>query len=293
VSWTIAIVILAGAGVFGWHQYAHKMGRTVAGGAVQAIANPPVARGAVSPPAPSGPGKDPFAGTPADHWPNGAAGIVIPAAGPHGPFTASEVAAAYASTRKLLIAANLDPATLRGGAPTAFEGLLQKQQRQDFIAGLDKTGLDKQGNYLGTRDMVASFAPGTTTLIGTVIKVYGSMRAQSAADQGRTVLRIVVDYRLVYPVEPPGKPADWARVVGELSGYVEFNDWQDPGGALLPWTMTSLSVDNDRCDVHDGYIHPEYATDAPDKVRPSGKPVDPYSLQNPHNSSGCQATTGT
>ena len=62
----------------------------------------------------------------------------------HGPFTASEVAAAYATTRKLLIAQNLDQSTLRGGAPTAFADVLTPQQRSQFIAGLDKIGLGER-----------------------------------------------------------------------------------------------------------------------------------------------------
>jgi hypothetical protein len=59
---------------------------------------------------------------------------------------------------------------------------------------------------------VASFAPGTTTLIGTV------------------------DYRFVYAVEPPHAPADWMRIVGQVSGYVEFNDWQTREGPFGPGT---------------------------------------------------------
>src|SRR5215470_6471979 len=87
------------------------------------------------------PPADPFTGTPADGWADGAAGIVTPKASSAGGFSAAQVAAAYAITRKLLLAAALDPKTLRGGAPTAFESLLFGSQRKDFLAGLNKTGL--------------------------------------------------------------------------------------------------------------------------------------------------------
>ena len=114
--------------------------------------------------------------------------------------------------------------------------MLTTQQRNQFTAGLDKIGLAKQGYPLSTRASVASFAPGTTSLIGSVIKVDGTMSARSTADQGKTVLDTDVNYRFVYAVEPPHAPTDWMRVVGQESGYIEFTDWQDPGGALSPGT---------------------------------------------------------
>lgn len=72
----------------------------------------------------TGPPADPYAGTPADQWANGAAGIVLPAARPIGGFTTAQVESAHQTTRKLLIAADLDKTTLLGGAPTAFADLL-------------------------------------------------------------------------------------------------------------------------------------------------------------------------
>jgi hypothetical protein len=291
-SWTIAIVILAGAGVFGWHKFAHKMGSTMAGSAVRAINGQSVATGSVSPPAPTGPGSDPFVGTPADHWPNGAAGIVIPAAGPHGPFTAAQVAAAYATTRKLLIAANLDPTTLRGGTPAAFEDIETAQARQQFIAGLNRTGMDKYGESNSTRWLVTSFAPATTALIGNVIKVYGTMSAREATDHGTKVLDVDVNYHFVYPVERPHDPAAWMRIVLQVGGYVEFSDWQGSGGSLQPWAETQNFRAGAKCGMPGGFIYPDFPASSPDKVQPSGSPVDPYSPKIP-SFTGCRTTTGT
>jgi hypothetical protein len=221
-------------------------------------------------------------------------GVTVPGAVSQGPFTADEVAAAYATTRDLLIAQNLDPTTLRGGAPTAFADVLSAQQRTEFIAGLDKIGLNKQGYGLSTRNWVASFAPGTTTFIGTVIKVHGSMSARSGTDQGRTVLDIDVNYRFVYAVEPPHAPADWMRIVGQVSGYFEFNDWQDPGGPLQPWDVTAApSEAGARCGTTDGYIHPDYPNGPPLKVQPTGPAINPYSMNNQPLTGLCNNTTGT
>jgi hypothetical protein len=314
LSWAVAIVVIAAIG--GLYSWKHVSGttagspddtRAVTNGAipptsaqpattapVTPIDTQPVTNGAIPPPSTTGPGADPFAGTPADQWADSAAGITVPAAGPQGPFTAAQVAAAYETTRNLLIAANLNPQTLRGGAPTTFANLLTPQQRQDFIAGLNKTGVDKQGYPLSTRYLVVSFAPGTTTLIGSVTKVQGTMSARTGTDQGRTVLDIDVSYRFVYPVEPPGDPANWMRIVAQTSGYVEFIDLQGPGTTdLQPFYAVGGSVAGGRCDVLDGFIHPEYPGGPPDKVQPTGTPVNPYSTQVPSAAKTCELTTGT
>jgi hypothetical protein len=301
----VVVVVLAGGVALGWRH----IPRSGAGGPndTQVVTNGAVPKTSTSAsstastsastsadPSSSGPPADPFAGTPGDHWADGAAGIVIRAAAPHGPFTATEVAAAYVTTRKLLIAQNLDRTTLLGGAPTAFADLLAAQQRTQFTAGLDKIGLDKQGEPLSTRSWVASFAPGSTSLIGTVIKVNGTMSARSARDQGHSVLDIDVNYRFVYAVEPPHAPADWMRVVGQATGYFQFDTFQDPGGALQPWDFSVFpSEAGIRCGATDGYIHPDYPSGPPLKVQPSGAPIDPYSLDNPANQGVCESATRT
>jgi hypothetical protein len=293
VGWSVAVVVIAGAALFAWHHQSGVGGpddtQVVTNGAVpQTSANAPATKPLSGPPA------DPFTGTPADHWADGAAGITIPAAAPHGPFTASAVAAAYATTRRLLIAQNLDQTTLLGGAPTAFADVLTAQQRGQFIAGLDKIGLNKQGYELSTRTWVASFAPGTTALIGTVIKVHGTMSARSTVDKGSTILDIDVNYRFVYVVEPPHAPADWMRVVGQVTGYIEFDDWQDPGGPLQPWDVSAYPDEaGNRCGMTDGYGHPDYPSGPLDKVQPTGAPINPYSMNNPDSTGVCQRTTGT
>lgn len=222
IEWAVAIVVLAGAVFFGWHRVSGSNAggpndtQLVSNGAVpsnSASSSPSASDPLVEPS--SGPPADPFADTAADSWANGAAGITTRAAAPHGPFTASEVAAAYATTRKLLIAQNLDQKTLLGGAPTAFADVLTAKQRAQFVAGLDKIGVSKQGYELSTRTWVASFAPGTSALIGSVVKVHGTMSARSTVVKGSATLDVEVNYRFVYAVEPPHAPADWMRVVGQ------------------------------------------------------------------------------
>lgn len=244
-------------------------------------------------PAAEGPPADPFAGSPADHWANGAAGIVIPAAHAVPGYTAAQVGAAYQTTRKLLIAAALDRQTLLGGAPTAFASLLTRRQRIEFLAGLDRTGVDHHGNELSSRAMVTSFAPGSTRFVGAVIKAHGTMSARTAVEQGQKVLAVEVNYRFVYPVEPPGAPADWMRVVGEITGPVEFGDWSQASTPFQPWVLFSDTAAGTRCDAKDGYVHPDYPSSGPQKVQPSGKPLDPYSMATEPASAACQPVTRT
>ena len=309
-------VVIVGGGVFAWLRFAppsrHHHASAAASASVRTTASIRATAAALStasalpnPTAPlitplqsltsNGPPAFPFADSPASGWAAGADGITIPAARPHGPYTAAVVRAAYQTTRKLLIAGNLNWPTLRGGPPTAFADLLTKQQREQFLAGLHSTALNKDGTEQNTRDWIASFAPGSAHFVTTIIKVHGQMSASLARDSGSHVLRINFDYIFVYAVEQPGNPSNWLRVVVQASGSVDFAQWDDPGGPLEAWYNTGGSTAGGLCGVRDGYIHPDYPQGPTPSVQPSGKPVNPYSLATPSTGpvNGCQPTTGT
>lgn len=265
-AWTVSIVVLAGAGVFAYQHFAAKHG-----GVASVISGAP----GLSPvQQASGPPADPFAGVPPDHWANGAAGIVLPAAKPVGAFSSAQVATAYATTRKLLIAANLNQQTLLGGAPTAFADLLAPDQRTQFLDGLDKPGTTKNGQELSTRTWVTSFAPGSAQLIGSVIKVHGSMSAAVVHESGGVVLAVNIDYTFVYPVEPPGQPSDWMRVDARQFGSFDFAQWDDPGGPLEAWDQDVNGSAGGLCGIPDGYIRPDYPDNR--QPAPSGPVINPY-----------------
>lgn len=221
--------------------------------------------------------------------------IVLPAARPVGGFTTAQVEYAYETTRKLLVAANLDKKTLLGGMPTAFADLLTSRQRATFLNGLNKLGVDKQGHKLSTRTWVMSFPPGQAQLIGSVIKVHGTMHAKAVRDKnGSYELDVDLDYLFVYPIEPPHQPASWMRVVDEESGSVNFGDWADAATTFAPWDQFDSFVAGALCGTRDGYQHPDYPNDraAQPTVSPSGTPVNPYVLGQ-SISGVCQSTTGT
>jgi hypothetical protein len=249
----------------------------------------------VVPPDPLGPPADPFTGTPADHWADGAAGIVPPAAKALGPYTRAQVKYAYQTTSKLLIAANLNKKTLLGGAPTAFADLLISPQRTTFLSGLNKAGLDKHGFTVSTRAWVLSFLPGSAKLIGSVIKVHGSMYAKAVRNRdGSDELDVHVDYLFVYPIEPPGQSDKWMRVVAEDTWLVQFADWNGAATTFAPWVDTGGGVAGIVCGAKDGYQHPDYPVEVATQpaASPSGTAVDPYAIGH-SSGGGCHPTTGT
>ena len=286
-AWTSVgvVLVLAAAGSFAWLQLRHPS--TAATGAPVA---PAVAVAAPN----AGPPADPFASTPAKNWADGAAGIVVPAAKPVGKFTAAQVAAAYQTARKLLIAADLDKATLLGGTPTAYADLLMSQQRAQFLGGLNKRGLNKDGSQLSTRAWVTSFAPGGTELVGSVIKVRGTMSAKSAHVTNTTALVITVNYVFAYAIEPPAAPSDWMRLVTHRHGSYEFVPWPDLGDPLQPWDDTTTSQAGGLCGATDGYLHPDYPSERGPGAYPSasGPAVNPYSFAT-YVPAGCTQSTGT
>jgi hypothetical protein len=236
---------------------------------------------------------DPFAGSPAESFADGSDGITLPSPAAVGHFSSSQVAAAYLVVKQLLVAANLNQATLNGAAPTAFAALLLPQQRAWFNQHLDHTGLTKTGKERSTRGWVTSFAPGSTSLVGNVIKVHGSMTATSVRFDSQTVLQVRTDYLFVYPVQQPGQPTNRMRVVVRYIATVDFAHWTDTKGPLQPWIISQNGgVAGIQCGINDGFVHPSYPGDQP-SVQPSGRAYNPYNQQQPWPSTACSPTTGT
>ena len=290
----LAVTLLLVAGGLVWLRFGHTAGGpggsapvadTALGSILGTIAPGDLFAGASA---------DPFLGTPANGWADGAAGIVAPPAEPVGGFTAAQVAAAYATTGELVAAASLDRQTLLGGPPAALERLLTPGQRATFTAGLGAHGLGKDGRPLSTRSWVASFAPGTAQLDGSLIKVSGTMNAVAVTESHRQVLRVEVSYAFVYAVEPPQNTTDWTRVVTRQSGSVDFARWNDPRGALEPWDKTVVDpLSGVACGPADGYIHPAYPGNGSTSAEQSRLVIQPYSRARPAASGACATTTGS
>ncbi|RBQ20425.1 hypothetical protein DP939_11630 [Spongiactinospora rosea] len=214
----------------------------------------------------------PFAGSKAETFGDGAAAIVPPEAVKAGAFSRKDVAVAYRTAKKMLVAAYLDRVTLQGGKPQAFARLLGPEQRKDFLKNLDHKDQNKN-----SRGEVASFAKGQAELVGDVIKVQGKMSAKPRkGDDGGAELRVTYEYRFVYAVRKPGTGMI-TRVMAYDKGAYDF--WRDaPGGPLQHWWMGSderwqAGVE---CEPDDGFIRPTYPDAAPTGVQPSGPVQDAY-----------------
>lgn len=238
----------------------------------------------------------PFTGTPAASYADGAAGILIPAAHAVGGHSAAQVRAAYRAVRRILTAAHLNRTVLAGGSPAAFARLLIPEQRSWFDRNLDKQGIDRHGYARSSRTWLTSFAPGTTHLVGPVIKVHGRMTAAARGSGNSRVLSIRADYLFVYPVQQAGGDASTRmRIVVRTVLTVQFASWNDPGGPLEPWISDVLGGPaGGLCGINDGFVHPAFPGGPQSPVQPSGPPINPYDQSNPPGTHrGCQSTTGT
>ncbi|MFI6923575.1 hypothetical protein ACIBIZ_26825 [Nonomuraea spiralis] len=230
------------------------------------------------------PAADPFAGSPAEKYADGAAGFVMPEAKALGGLSKADVAGGLKRTRALLAAALLDRKTLLGGRPTAFARLLDPGQRERFYEELG-------GKPYDSRYMVTSFAPRSADLATDVIKVNGAARLDTFREGGRHGVKIDVNYLVAYAVRRPGAPSTTMRLVAHLSGEVQL---YRSGGRTALFVNWSMSPTPASCDTHDGFIHPVYADDPPGTVTATGPPIDPYDLADrPRSGEGCDTAQGT
>ncbi len=243
----------------------------------------PVKQGAV----PTLRAADPFEGSPAASYADGAAGITPPAPAATGPFSAHDVAAAYADTRRRLSAAALDRQTLLGGSPDAFARAAGPDERSYFVRNLNNPDVKKR-----TRWWVVTFAPHTAEFVGSVIKVHGHMSAHPSAVRGVRGVGVRFDYLFVYPIERPGAPATLERLVARVTGEVFY--YRRDGVLHAHTAAWSISPTPARCDVRDGFIHPSYDDSAPEKSPGTGPVLDPYDQSRPEPNDGkCHRSSGT
>ncbi|MEU7198871.1 hypothetical protein [Streptomyces sp. NPDC045470] len=217
--------------------------------------------------------KEPFAGSPALRYADGAAGLVPPEAKAVGRLSKDEVADVLRKARDLLVDANLNPRTLRGERPAAALDLvdpLQPGTRQDLEAWLAKPGREHDPLQLFTR-----FDPREARPAGDVVKTRGRMTFKEGQDGA---LVIHSDYTFVYPVVRAAQGAsEVTRTVVRRVVDFEVNDPErfraTPGKLAL--TRYNSDFGNTACEVYDGFLHPRFA-DGRSGPMTSGPEVDPY-----------------
>ncbi len=222
----------------------------------------------------------PFAGSPAERWAEGADAIVVPEAKALSGLGKDDVAFALRRAKELLVAANLDPAVLRGERPDEALDVLDPKQPEllpKLRRSLSAPDADHDPLRLFTR-----FDPEETRLAGDVVKVRGRMTL-AAGEPG--VVKVDADYTFVYPlVRVNDEDGPVARTIIRREITLTLNDparWNVTEGKLLMEKYFS-EYGNTDCDVHDGYLHPGFPDDAgPGGARPTGPSTDPYDRSRP------------
>ncbi|MDO0932897.1 hypothetical protein QQY66_14775 [Streptomyces sp. DG2A-72] len=237
---------------------------------------------------------DPFAGSPAKDYADGAAGIVLPRATAVGTFSAAQVDQALRQTRELLVDANLDPATLRGGRPeTAFDVIEPKQTE---LVQLLNTSLRKPDKDHDPLTMFSRFDPDEVRLAGDVVKTRGRMTFEAGEDGS---LAVHANYTFVYPlVKARDDATEVARTVVRRLLDLRLDDpsrYQVTPGKLGVQRYDQ-EIGNSACDVYDGFLHPGFDSDIPTGPSPSGSAVDPYDRSrtpDPNREEECGTVTRT
>lgn len=221
----------------------------------------------------------PFAGVPAEQWAGGAGAIAPPAPRPVGAMSGAQVAAALQSVKDYLVETNLDPRVLRGGVPRpAIDEIdpLQNGAREKLEAAFRSPGGANNPLDVATRYNPAELKP-----VGGVVKVRGQMTFR--ADVDRSVL-VSADYTFVYAfTKADGSTDQVVRVIMRRAVDMRVSD-----PALVKVTAGKLwLVKNDAdfgnagCDVHDGYVHPQFGFGGPSGGAATGSAVDPYDRSRP------------
>lgn len=215
----------------------------------------------------------PFAGSPAERWADGEAGIVLPEAKAVGAVSRGRVEEALKLTKKLLVGANLDPKTVRGARPTAALSVLDPKQPA-LLDDLD-TGLRSPSEEHDPVTLFSRFDPDEVRPAGDVIKTRGRMTFKKGT-QGGVAVR--ADYTFVYPVVRADGPTEVTRTIVRRVLDVELADpgrYQVTPGRLLLMHYDQ-EIGNSSCFVNDGYLHPEFSSSRSAGPEPSGPATDPY-----------------
>ncbi|WP_326588509.1 hypothetical protein [Streptomyces sp. NBC_01294] len=230
--------------------------------------------------------QEPFRGSPALQWADGAAGIEVPEATAMGGMSKEQVADALQKAKQFLVAANLDPATLRGERPAAALALLDPRQPeipQRVEQYLTKPTEEDTPALLFTR-----FDPAKVKPVGDVVKVRGSMRAEQG-EPGE--LRVVTDYTFVHPMTKGGTSVQRTIVRRQVTlSVLDPARWQATRGRLQLHAYLS-EWSNVECKAADGFLHPDFPTDAPAGPAPTGAAVDPYDRSRGIEGEGCGTVT--
>ncbi|MFE3518860.1 hypothetical protein [Streptomyces sp. NPDC059166] len=231
---------------------------------------------------------EPFRGSPALRWADGARGIELPEARATGGMSKEEVADALDKTRRLLVESNLNPATLRGERPESVLRLLDPHPsgaREQL-----KDSLSEPSESNDPVMLVSRFDPDEAEVLGDVVKVRGRMTFK-AGEPGS--VKVDADYTFVYALRKTGSDDVARTIVRRRMTAVMYDPerWDATPGKITLQTYES-SVGNTECDVYDGFLHPWFDGDD-HATAPGDELVDPYDRSEWRDSKECGTTTRT
>ncbi|MFD5323889.1 hypothetical protein [Streptomyces sp. NPDC127092] len=223
--------------------------------------------------------REPFKGSPALRWADGAAGIELPAAKATGWMSKAQVADALKKSKEFLVAANLDPAVIKGGKPAAALALVDPKQ-PDVLADLEKS-LTAPTEENDPTSLFSRFDPKDVRQAGTVVKTRGRMTVEAGRGEDAGAVLIRADYTFVYPLvkSAPGSDEVTRTIVRRtvVFGLSDPEEFEVTKGRLAIWEWNA-NVGNSACDRNDGFLHPQFDSDlaADPDAEPAGPEEDPY-----------------
>lgn len=219
--------------------------------------------------------KEPFKGSPAVQWADGAAGIELPEATGLNGLSKEQVGTGLTLAKQFLVAANLDPATIRGERPQAALDLIDPAQGE--LLDVLERALAKPDKGSDPLRMFTR-AGAETRLAGDVVKVRGRLEVRPGDAHGQVDL--LADYTFVYPLvqTKPGAEEVSRSIIRRQMKFTVANpkEWRVKAGTVQLGDYL-YDVGNSACSVYDGSLHPSFSD--PSGVSgptPSGTPVDPY-----------------
>jgi hypothetical protein len=164
---------------------------------------------------------DPFAGTPAEDFAEGADGIVLPEAEPIGDFTADEVAEALEQVREALIAARLDPTVLVDHDLEPLVGVVAPNHQPALEAAIDSAALGPFPTLVASG---ATLRPEPPRVKGRITYEFATAGAQESP-----IVQVVTRFVWVYAFESSLVVARddlvWEVVLGRPWGESSYGLW--------------------------------------------------------------------
>ncbi|SDJ55937.1 hypothetical protein [Streptomyces indicus] len=213
---------------------------------------------------------DPFKGSPAAGWAEGAAGIERPEARATGWMDQRQVDEALDASLDFLTESNLDPDVLRGGRPDTAIALVNPHQKD--VRGLLTTALTEPTRDNDPLLLFTRYRTDEVELVGDVVKSRGGLTYEEG-EHGSVV--VTADVTFVYPFVRTGGDDEVTRTIVRRELVMS---WDDPAEVKTePGTFSFLSyklhTTNGGCDVF-GFLSPTFTEDH--KPADGGPSLDPY-----------------